>query len=290
MFPYLKGKIADTALVRHCFCAIAIILVMACDRSAQIKLAAPTNTDIQEIIDYYKTNDPAKSVIALQSHMPPPAIDKTFRASIQRQLPTTVTSLQIENLALRQAALVVLDPVLSLYGRNRVYDLIIVDAPAPMMMSDSGVALVVTTGMLRSATSDDELLGYVAHEIGHEYFRDYSIYSRHLIQLINDEGKEPVLTRRMAENMAIIELQCDAFAGLTLTDLGYQPSAFISGIERTAHDFPNYSTGFHPPAAERRKVVEGILPAAALSIKPRQSKAFLRLKELLAERQQAAQK
>src|SRR5207248_1884151 len=113
---------------------------------------------------------------------------------------------------------------------SQVYDLILIDS-TPIMMSDSGVVLVVSTGMISAANSDDELLGYTAHEVAHEFFASYSIYSNHILRLIVDRGNEPILNRHVREVLAIIELQCDAFASLTLASQGYNPREFANGLD-----------------------------------------------------------
>lgn len=149
------------------------------------------------------------------------------------------------------------------------------------MFSDSGVVLVVSTGMITRAETDDELLGYVSHEVAHEYFARYSIYSKYLLKLISEAGSEVALKNKLAETLVLIELQCDAFAALTLAHLNYQTIAFIAGMERIGRDFPSHAIGFHPPDSTRRKIVEAIVPVKHLQIKANSSDKLKELKRLI---------
>lgn len=121
------------------------------------------------------------------------------------------------------------------------------------------VVVVLTTGTLLKVESDDELLGFIAHEVGHEYFAQYSIYTKHLLQMINDTGREAALLRSLNRMLALIELQCDAFAAITLTYAGCDPIAFIECMERFAKKFPKHPIDFHPCEIVRRRVVAGVL-------------------------------
>jgi hypothetical protein len=270
--------------------ALLALLFVFCRPTASpgqsgIRAIQISQEDVAELIDSYRSDNPGKTVAAWRRKMAPPATDPTFRSSIWRSLPVEFTKLMTNDPQLAEAVRRVLDPVLSLYGRSRIYDLIIIETPTPMIMADSGVVLMISTGMIERAQSDDELLGYAAHEIGHEFFVKYSVAANYLQSTILKGGREPVLARRAAELLAIIELQCDAFAALTLASLGHNPREFVKAIEQDSRDFPDYRTSAHPAEAERRKVVEDVVPATALKVLPRQSKAFHHLKQILIQYQ-----
>jgi len=129
-------------------------------------------------------------------------------------------------------------------------------------MSDSGVVVVITTGMLSKITNDAELEGLIAHEVGHEYFAQYSIYTKYLFQKVTDSGNEIALKRNLSKLLMLLELQCDAFGALTSFHLGYDPLAFIDCLERVAKKFPNHSTNFHPVEEVRRRVVSSLFPSS----------------------------
>jgi predicted Zn-dependent protease len=148
------------------------------------------------------------------------------------------------------------------------------------MMSDSGVVLLVTTGMIESAASDDELLGFAAHEVAHEYFVFYSVESRHLLQTISANGNESDLKRKMSEMLSLIELHCDAFAALTLTALHYNAIDFIRGLERTDAKFGDIRKDNHPATAIRRRVVEALADSSSQS---RRSQTLRELQARLAQ-------
>jgi hypothetical protein len=276
-------KIANKPWRRHLWAALLLTLpALPNPGQAQSKYQPIelSDRDVREVVEFYKTDNPAASVAALRSRMPAEIKDAHFRDSIHRGLPPDFISRTIHNDSLNEALRRFLSPVLSLYGRSQAYDLIVIDSDTPIMMSDSGVVLVVSTGMIRAATSDDELLGYAAHEVAHEFFASYSIYSTHILRLVADKGKEPILNRHMTEILAIIELQCDAFASLTLAYLGYNTREFANGLDRIRAHYPNAPFGNHPADSVRRSVIEGIV-TAALNNKPRVSQSLRLLNALI---------
>jgi len=284
---YVTRKIAKKTRWRHLFLTLTLVLacspIIASPQSHQpVDLTAQ---DIRELIAFYKTDDPSAAVEAFRRQMPPPVTDQSFRASVLHDLPTDLTKLTINDYKLAQAMRMVLKPVLSLYQRLAVYDILIIDSSTPLIMLDSGVVLVITTGMIKRATSDDMLIGYAAHEVGHEFFLKYSVYSKYLQRLVAERGNDPVVMRHLTEILVIIELQCDAFAALTLRSLGYNPLEFIEDIDRTNREFPRQKSEHHPPDAQRRAVVAGLFPTGTRAVQPRQSEAFRHLKALVAKHQ-----
>lgn len=241
---------------------IAYLILLLCSPiSAQV-----SESDLNQMIAYYKTHT--------LGSMPPPVTDPAFRKSIHDGLPQAITGRILKNQLLKNAVLDFLKPVVG----DRPYDLIIFDSPIPIAMSDSGVVLVFSTGMIQRAQSDDELLGYTAHELAHEYYAKYSVYSRYLLTLVRKEGNEPVLSEHLRKFLSLIELQCDAFAALKLNELGYDPIAFIDGLELSANDFPDVRSGNHPPLTQRRALV---LALTNKSQRSRQDSAVNKIKQIL---------
>jgi hypothetical protein len=107
-----------------------------------------SDQDIAETIDAFKTADVARSVEGFKKAMPAPVVDPKLRQGILDNLPAYVGKLRLNNDSLIQKIKQLIAPVLSLYKRENVYDLIIVQHPTPLVMSDSGVVIVITTGLL----------------------------------------------------------------------------------------------------------------------------------------------
>lgn len=248
---------------------LTIILV------ASLSGADVSDQDIADVVTSYRNC----GVESLRQRMPPPTLNKEFRQSIHGNLPVEFQSQIIKDPQAIELLREVLKPVLVLYGRFDLYDIVIVRSPTPLMMSDSGVVLLVTTGMIENATSDDELLGLAAHEVAHEYFVFYSVESRHLLQTISSKGNEPDLRRKLSEVLGLIELHCDAFAAVTLSALHYDALDFIRALERIDAQYPNIPRDNHPATPVRRRVVEAIATPAP----SRQTAAFEQLKTRLAQ-------
>ena len=247
------------------------VLLFAWPCSAQIVFA---DKDIDNTIAFYKTI----TIANLRDKMPPSVTDAAYKKSAHAILPFK----ELQDRKLTAALKLVLRPLLLLYDRLEAYEIVIVDNPIPFAMLDSGVLLIISIEMIKRAENDDELLGYVAHEIGHEYFALYSNYSKYLLELVSQRDNEPVFRNFVVGALALIELQCDAFAALTLSSLDYSPLEFVSSMERLTSEFPKQVISSHPVIKQRRHVVEGL---TKVQLKPRQSKAFLQLKEQSASTQ-----
>lgn len=273
----LSNTIAKYKPARHFLLPRAILILLFFVQYVDAQIRLP-DQDITETISFYKSLNENGGIKTFQSKMPAPVKDEKIRKEILTNLPAAVFKLKIENAELTEKTKKLFEPVLRFYGREKVYDVIIFRHSTPIMFSDTGVVLVVSTGLIDRAASDDEILGYVAHEVGHEFYAQYSIYSRHLLKIVAENGREPVLSRKYLEAMALIELQCDAFAALTLNSLQYNSLSFIKGIEESGRDYPDHSYGFHPTDAQRRELIERIASKANLSVKPKLSREFTELK------------
>ena len=239
--------------------------------------------DVLDVIASYHSIDPAKTVAGFRQKMPPPVVNEEFRSSILPKLSVDFARLRLDDPQLTEAVRKVFDTVLALYNRTRVYEIVIIHHPAPLMMIDSGVALLISTGMIERAKSDDELLGYTAHEVGHEFILRWAFQARQLLHTATLVGNDQALIRKAAEAVALIELECDAFASLTLASLGRNPLAFIDALEQAGRDFPDQSVENHPPYSVRRSIVSGVVPTVTLTRALRRSESFRVMKESLSQ-------
>ncbi|HEX7318148.1 MAG TPA: hypothetical protein VF297_29865 [Pyrinomonadaceae bacterium] len=253
--------------------------------SAQASKAANlSKEDVKAVVAKYRTDDAALQVRTWASQMTVPIVKSVdFREEVMSSLPPDLLKLRVKNDALVESLRQLWRPVLGLYGRERVYEIVIIDHRTPLLMSDSGVALVVTTGMLERADSDDALLGVVAHEVAHEYFvkRSYETRQRYRL-LAASEGDAGRALSSLAE-LSRIELECDAFAAVTLAAIGRNPAEFADELVKTGREYGAPYESYHPPGAQRKEVIVGVVPGEALKVKPRTSEAFKRMKVLLSK-------
>lgn len=236
--------------------------------------------DIAEIIKCFETNNLPKLVETFKSKMPP-VTEKKVREEILQNLPAIVKKLKINNSEIIESFRRIVAPVLDFYKRKDVYEIIVIRHQTPVMFSDSGVVLVVSSGMIERMQNDDVLLGFVAHELAHEYFAKASIHTKYVIGLTESENEYKALTRKYQESLSLIELQCDSFSALTLADFGYNPLAFIEEIENIEKEYPNFVGTFHPDPTIRRKVVESILTGTKISNENKISTELQKLKKML---------
>ncbi|HEV2864654.1 MAG TPA: M48 family metalloprotease [Pyrinomonadaceae bacterium] len=178
----------------------------------------------------------------------------------------------------------IIRPALTLYRRQDCFKLLVVEHRVPVAMNDSGVLLMVTTGLVERATSDDEILGVVAHELGHDIHWRRTAKARQTLELREHGAGTELMARQAREELVKIELECDAFSAITLASMGRNPGVFGGYLLASAHDYSDLVAENMPPADERARVIERVVPAAALATPPRQSEAFKSLKALLETR------
>jgi Peptidase family M48 len=240
-----------------------------------------SNQDVLDTISAFKTDNPGKLVEQFKAKMPVVSDQKT-REAVLNDLPKKILELQIKDEKLEENIRTILKPLLCLYGRENAYKLIIFKHNVPFAAIDSGSVILISTGYLSEIESDDELLGTIAHEIGHEYFTQYSVYTKYLLKLTKTNGSETALARKFGEILSIIELQCDAFSSLTMSHLGYDPTALIDGIDRMAKKYKSESSTFHPTENLRRQAIENVIPNSFVKKDRRKvSQSFWDIKDIL---------
>jgi hypothetical protein len=243
----------------------------------------------QAVISAYRTDNPVVKVEEWQGEITHPSGNPKFKEFQAERLKEWESSefakYRLDDPQVTALVAEVIRPVLKLYRREDCFKLLIIDHPAPVAMSDSGVLLMFSTGMLERATSDDDLLGHTAHELGHDLFWRRTAQARQALELYRTKGVGTALTERQVyDELLKIELECDAFSAVTLTAMGRNPLETARSHEAFAREYPDYARPDLPPAALRVRVIEGVIPAAAARITPQTSEAFTKLKALLAAR------
>lgn len=240
----------------------------------------------QAVISAYRTNDPATRVEEWQKEITHPSGNpkfKEFQAERLREWEATeFAKYRLEDAQITALVAEVIRPLLRLYCRENCFKLLIIDHPSPVAMNDSAVILMFSTGMLERATSDDELLGHTAHEVGHDLFWRRTALAREALRLHRTGAAGAAMTERQAyDELLKIELECDAFGAVSLAAIGRNPLATARSHEAFARDYPDYARPDLPSAALRVKVIESVVPAAAAHAVPQTSEAFTKLKALL---------
>jgi hypothetical protein len=244
---------------------------------------------VAEVVAEYRADDPAARVKVWQAEITHPSGNPKFKEFQAERLKEWEASefakYRLDEPQVTALVAEVIAPVLKLYRRENCFKILIIDHPAPVAMSDSGVLLMFSTGMLERATSDDELLGHTAHELGHDLFWRRTAQARQALELHRTEGVGTALTERQAyDELLKIELECDAFSAVTLAAIGRNPLETARSHEAFAREYPDYARPDLPPVPLRVRVIEGVVPATAAHITPQTSEAFTKLKALLVSR------
>lgn len=241
------------------------------------------------VIRQYSTSDPTAQVRVWQAEMTHPSGNPKFKEFQVERLreweATEFAKYKLDDPQITALVAEVIRPVLKLYGRENCFKLLIIDHPAPVAMNDSAVLLMFSTGMLERATSDDDLLGHTAHELGHDLFWQRTAQARQILELHRVGSTGTTLTEQQAyDELFKIELECDAFSAVTLAAMGRSPLPMARSHEAFTRDYPDYTRPDLPPAALRVKVIEGVVPRVAARATPQNSEAFIKLKALLEAR------
>ena len=246
-------------------------------------------SEVNEIIQRYKQSSAAYQIAIWTqwSRSASRAPSLQFRKSVIQSFPAAWLSLRNTDPELDKNIQTLLHPLLSLYGRE--YEIFLINTRKPALLIYSGAVLVMGTGILSRARSNDELFGFVAHEIAHAQFAERSIAAKELYAILvgrkeaNSDG-----AREALKELSRIELECDAVTARTLSVMGMDPTQFIRSMERINQEFPEETSrgaemgvNWHPPISMRLQVVEALADSKALKRKTGVSKLLRTIQDVL---------
>lgn len=239
--------------------------------------------ELNKIIATYRSATPEFFVRDWMRKLPPPATrNASAHLELIRTLPSEIAKLRIADQELEETITQVLGPVLSQYDRGRSYRIIVVRHSVPSILFDSMATLVITTGMLEQVQSDDELLGAVGHEIAHELNAKRLRELRQQYQTVSASSDSTLALNATLIKLAELEIECDAFAAMTMAAIGRNPAEFANLLRNIAKAFPDQLASDHPSVQIRVKVITSIVPQDSLQVKPQVTKNFLAMKSLAA--------
>jgi hypothetical protein len=286
-----QKKVSNIRWVRHAFSTALVLFFVLCSvAQAQGTHAGTfTESEIKEFIAAYHTEDPRTQVEAWRRVMPHPEKNPKF-AEFQAKIFKTWESSEFASYKLDDPPLIaqvqkIIEPVLHLYNRADSFKLIIIKHHIPVSMNDSSALLMISTGLLERAQSDDELLAHIAHELAHDMFWRRTAKARETLDGERARGRgDSTAAKEAARELSFIELECDAFAAITLAAMGRTPAPFARYLKVIERDFKDYVNTDLPLglSAVRAKVIDGVIPTTTCQPKP--SAAFVKLKAMLLAR------
>ena len=185
--------------------------------------------------EYFVRGDPAWDDY-LKSLRPPPATADRRARSLARVRKEDVVEPSRE----RQAKLDALRPVLAFLERESVIEVKLLRLDVAWAGFLEGAAVLITPSAVDLLTPA-ELQAVIAHEVAHEYFAGEYDAAR---------------ARKDYDTVREIELRCDAVAIVTMSRLGLDKGALMSGVAKVTkfnerRGFPN-SQDLSPAWDERR--------------------------------------
>lgn len=246
----------------------------------------------KSVIAEYHTSDPAAQVHLWKQQITRPSGNPRFAEFQAEQLKEWEASefapYRVNDPGLVAQIREIFNPVLQLYNRQNCFAIILIEHPIPIMMNDNGVLMMISTGLIERARSNDEILGHVAHELAHDLHWRRTAKARSEIALCQErECLNTPEAREAREELARIEMECDAFSAVTLSALGRNPTLFGRYLGDTERDYRDYLSPDLPPASLRAKVIAGVSPIAAARVTSHMTEAFRRLKTMLAHHSSA---
>ena len=240
--------------------SLAVILVFCLLASTNTQAVGKTTSDIAiQVIAEYRTVDPSSRVQAWKQIITHPSGNPKFSEFQAERLrewqQTEFAPYRLEDPQIIALITEVVRPVLELYRRQNCFKLLVVNHHVPVAMNDSGVLLMITTGLIERATSDDEILGHIAHELGHDLFWRRTDKARRALELYKNGMDTELLVRQAKEELAKIELECDAFSATTLAALGRNPVFFGQYLLNVEQDFADYIPEDLPAIALRAATI-----------------------------------
>jgi hypothetical protein len=161
-----------------------------------------------------------------------------FRRAIE-SLPKSIRESRITEGKLLRRVERLTSPVLDLHRRSNKVELFLYQYQFPRALVWKGRILVISDS-LADSLYDGELVGIVAHEMGHAYFMDETVVAQ-------KNGDD--------QTMRIVELKCDAVAMLTLKSMARDPTDWLQGLRRvidfTRHHGYESTDPSHPSIVER---------------------------------------
>jgi hypothetical protein len=155
---------------------------------------------------------------------------------IKRQELTVITGERVERL--KES----IQPVFAYHDRDGKLPIYVLRSEQPKAFVSCRAALIITTKLML-ITSEAELRGIVAHELGHEYLW---------------EERERAFNEKDESLLREIELFCDAVAAITLKEIGDDPASYARALKLmtyvgiTAGNATRSETKTHPSLDARR--------------------------------------
>ena len=139
-----------------------------------------------------------------------------FRTRAMGELPESIRRNRIAEGKLLRRVERVIKPLLVLHDRTKDLELFLYRGDTLRGMLWRGCVLALSDSLAK-ALEDEELMGIVAHELGHSYFMD-----------------EAVAAHRAQDYRAlrVVELKCDAVAMLSLRLLGVDAERHLKGVQK----------------------------------------------------------
>lgn len=266
--------------------SLAVILAFCLLSSTLTQAAGSTPAELAaQVIAAYHTVAPSSRVQEWKQLITHPSGNPKFHEFQAERLKewkkTEFAEYRLEDPQIVALVSEVIRPVLQLYRRQDCFKIIVIDHRVPVAMNDSGVLLMMSTGLIERAVSDDEILGHVAHELGHDIFWRRTAQAQRNLELCKIGSGTTLLEKQAREELARIELECDAFSSVTLAAMGGNPTLFGQYLLNVGRDFADYVPPDLPPITLRATVIRAVAPQSVSHTPPHTSAAFLKLKTRL---------
>lgn len=192
--------------------------------------AAPSRQDAAvEIVAKYQTAPFAEVVAKLREELSRVKV-KEDPAKVEARVRKEFGDFVLQDPNFTRHVWDVIEPVFRFSGKEKNYRLLILKTVDPVAFVDDNCLVVISTGLLMAANSEDALAGVVAHEQAHGPFAERTAVARRQLQLAQEQGNA-AFAEQAREALNLIEYECDAVAALQLSAQGYNPLRYLELLE-----------------------------------------------------------
>lgn len=216
-------------LSKHIAAAALVALVLAPSLRAAQGRPQPSDKIADRVVAKYAAAPAAEVANQLRADLTAVKV-KQDPAKVEERLREQFGDFVLQDPNFTRHVFDVIEPAFKFAGKERLYRLLILKTRDPIAFVEDNCVVVISTGLLMAANSEDALVGVVAHEQAHGLFAERAASARRQLEVAQQQGNAALEAQALA-SINFIEYECDAVAALQLSASGYNPLRYVELLE-----------------------------------------------------------
>jgi predicted Zn-dependent protease len=196
--------------------------------SAPLVSRAETNP-VDKIVSKYQTAPAAEVVAKLKADLSRVKSPED-PAQVEDRLRKQFGDFVLEDARFTGFVWEIIAPVFKFSGKENVYRLLILKTVDPVAFVEDNCVVVLSTGLLMAANSEEAIAGVAAHEQAHGLFMEASGAARRRLEVAQQQGNAASEAQALA-SINLIEYECDAVAAVQMSATGYNPLRYLDLLD-----------------------------------------------------------